>query len=60
MVFLGQTAFLFNHESPRRGNSFVTKKIVESIAQIKRGKIKSFKLGNLDAKKRLGICSGIC
>ena len=50
----GSNGILFNHESPRRGNSFVTKKIVESIAQIKSGKIKSFKLGNLDAKRDWG------
>jgi GDPmannose 4,6-dehydratase len=45
---------LFNHESPRRGNSFVTKKIVENIAMIKSKKIKYFKIGNLDAKRDWG------
>ena len=50
----GSNGILFNHESPRRGNSFVTKKIVESIAKIKRGEIKIFKLGNLDAKRDWG------
>ena len=45
---------LFNHESPRRGNSFVTKKIVESIAKIKTGKLKKICLGNLDAKRDWG------
>ena len=45
---------LFNHESPRRGNSFVTKKIVENIALIKAKKISYFKIGNLDAKRDWG------
>tara|TARA_R110001583_G_C5669759_1_gene410618 strand:+ start:4307 stop:5341 length:1035 start_codon:yes stop_codon:yes gene_type:complete len=45
---------LFNHESPRRGNSFVTKKITESIAKIKEGKLKRIRLGNLDAKRDWG------
>ena len=50
----GSNGILFNHESPRRGNSFVTKKIVESIAKISCGTLKSFKLGNLDAKRDWG------
>jgi len=45
---------LFNHESPRRGNSFVTKKIAESVAKIKAGKLKKIRLGNLDAKRDWG------
>lgn len=45
---------LFNHESPRRGNSFVTKKIVQQAVNIYNGKIKSFKLGNLNAKRDWG------
>lgn len=45
---------LFNHESPRRGNSFVTKKIAESVAKIKLGKLKNIRLGNLDAKRDWG------
>ena len=45
---------LFNHESPRRGNSFVTKKITESIAKIKTGQLKKIRLGNLDAKRDWG------
>lgn len=45
---------LFNHESPRRGNSFVTKKIAESVAKIKAGKLKKISLGNLDAKRDWG------
>ena len=45
---------LFNHESPRRGSSFVTKKITESIKKILDGKIKFFYLGNLNAKRDWG------
>ncbi len=45
---------LFNHESPRRGNSFVTKKIAESVAKIKSGKLNRIRLGNLDAKRDWG------
>lgn len=45
---------LFNHESPRRGNSFVTKKITESAAKIKRGDLDVLRLGNLNAKRDWG------
>ena len=45
---------LFNHESPRRGETFVTKKIVRAAVRIKLGKQKSVKLGNLDAKRDWG------
>ena len=45
---------LFNHESPRRGNSFVTKKITQSVAMIKQGKLSKIRLGNLDAKRDWG------
>ena len=50
----GVNGILFNHESPRRGNSFVTKKIVESIAKIISGKINQISIGNLDAKRDWG------
>lgn len=46
---------LFNHESPRRGNSFVTKKITEHAAKIKLGEIEKLYLGNLDAKRDWGF-----
>lgn len=46
---------LFNHESPRRGFSFVTKKITRSLARIKAGKDKKIYLGNLDAKRDWGL-----
>ena len=45
---------LFNHESPRRGETFVTKKITKAIAKIKAGKQKKLYLGNLDAKRDWG------
>jgi GDPmannose 4,6-dehydratase len=45
---------LFNHESPRRGNSFVTKKIVEQAVKIKHGLHDTIKLGNIYAKRDWG------
>jgi len=45
---------LFNHESPRRGGTFVTKKITNALAKIKLGKQDRFFLGNLDAKRDWG------
>ena len=45
---------LFNHESPRRGNSFVTKKIVEQAVKIKHGLHDAIKLGNIYAKRDWG------
>jgi len=45
---------LFNHESPRRGNSFVTKKIVEQAVKIKNGRRDSIKLGNIYSKRDWG------
>ncbi|MFA6463627.1 MAG: GDP-mannose 4,6-dehydratase [Candidatus Paceibacterota bacterium] len=45
---------LFNHESPRRGKTFVTKKITLGFAQIKAGQIEKIYLGNLDAKRDWG------
>jgi GDPmannose 4,6-dehydratase len=45
---------LFNHESPRRGETFVTKKITKAVAKIYQGKQKVLKLGNLDAKRDWG------
>lgn len=46
---------LFNHESPRRGKTFVTRKITTGIAAIMAGKIKKIYLGNLDAKRDWGF-----
>lgn len=45
---------LFNHESPRRGGTFVTKKITRGLAQIKLGNIPVLYMGNLDAKRDWG------
>ena len=46
---------LFNHESPRRAESFVTRKITKAVVQIKFGQQKKLKLGNLDAKRDWGF-----
>jgi GDPmannose 4,6-dehydratase len=46
---------LFNHESPRRGETFVTRKITRAIAAIKAGKQKELFLGNLDARRDWGF-----
>jgi len=45
---------LFNHESPRRGGTFVTKKITDALKNIKEGKQEKLFLGNLDAKRDWG------
>jgi GDPmannose 4,6-dehydratase len=45
---------LFNHESPRRGETFVTRKITRAVAAIKKGNQKELFLGNLDAKRDWG------
>jgi len=46
---------LFNHESPRRGFEFVTRKITNKVAEIKLGLDKELRLGNLDAKRDWGF-----
>ena len=45
---------LYNHESPLRGEAFVTRKITSSVAKIKLGQLDVLKLGNLDAKRDWG------
>ena len=45
---------LFNHESPRRGDTFVTRKITRSVAKIELNMMQSFELGNLDAERDWG------
>ncbi len=50
---------LFNHEGPRRGYEFVTRKITSAVARIKFGLQFEVRLGNLDAKRGLGACSGL-
>ncbi len=49
------SGILFNHESPRRGEHFVTRKITQSLAKIKLGLQKQLELGNLDAKRDWGF-----
>jgi len=48
------SGILFNHESPRRGYEFVTRKISSAVAEIKLGLSKELKLGNLEAKRDWG------
>ncbi len=51
----GCSGILFNHESPLRGREFVTRKITDSVAKIKLGRLDCFELGNLDAKRDWGF-----
>src|SRR5437762_8759255 len=48
------SGILFNHESPRRGENFVTRKITTGIAKILSGKLDKLRLGNLEAKRDWG------
>ena len=48
------SGILFNHESPRRGMSFVTRKITNTVAKIKLGLAKELRLGNLDSRRDWG------
>lgn len=48
------SGILFNHESPRRGENFVTRKITRAVARIKKGIEKELILGNLDARRDWG------
>jgi GDPmannose 4,6-dehydratase len=49
------SGILFNHESPLRGREFVTRKITDSVAKIKLGKLDCIELGNIDAKRDWGF-----
>jgi GDPmannose 4,6-dehydratase len=49
------SGILFNHESPRRGNDFVTRKITRAVARIKRGLERELRLGNLKARRDWGF-----
>ncbi len=49
------SGILFNHESPRRGKEFVTRKISDAVARIKLGTLKELRMGNLDAKRDWGF-----
>ncbi len=51
----GCSGILFNHESPLRGREFVTRKITDSVAKIKLGKLECMELGNMDAKRDWGF-----
>jgi len=51
----GTSGILFNHESPRRGLEFVTRKITNTVAKIKLGRATELRLGNLDAKRDWGF-----
>ncbi|GAC1615965.1 MAG: GDP-mannose 4,6-dehydratase [Candidatus Dormibacteraceae bacterium] len=48
------SGILFNHESPRRGENFVTRKVTRGVAQILAGKISKLRLGNLDSERDWG------
>jgi GDPmannose 4,6-dehydratase len=48
------SGILFNHESPRRGLEFVTRKVSHAVARIKRGLARELRLGNLDAQRDWG------
>ena len=48
------SGILFNHESPRRGKEFVTRKVTEGAARIKRGLLEKLALGNLEARRDWG------
>ncbi|MDQ6919678.1 MAG: GDP-mannose 4,6-dehydratase, partial [Candidatus Dormibacteraeota bacterium] len=48
------SGILFNHESPRRGENFVTRKVTRGVAQILSGKKKNLMLGNLEARRDWG------
>src|SRR5574338_1095506 len=49
------SGILFNHESPRRGREFVTRKVTDGVARIKLGLAKELRLGNLDSKRDWGF-----
>jgi GDPmannose 4,6-dehydratase len=49
------SGILFNHESPRRGKEFVTRKVTDAVARIKLGLQKELRIGNLDAKRDWGF-----
>jgi GDPmannose 4,6-dehydratase len=49
------SGILFNHESPRRGLEFVTRKVTDAVARIKHGVQKELRLGNLDAQRDWGF-----
>lgn len=54
------SGILFNHESPFRGEEFVTRKITNSLAKIHKGQQEKLTLGNLDAKRDWGFAGDYC
>jgi GDPmannose 4,6-dehydratase len=58
--FHASNGILFNHESPIRGETFVTRKISRAVAGIKLGRQKALFLGNLDARRDWGPCARLC
>lgn len=51
---------LFNHESPRRGETFVTRKVTRAVARIKHGLQKTLSMGNIDSKRDWGYAPEYC
>jgi len=51
---------LFNHESPRRGETFVTRKVTRAVARIKHGLQKTLSMGNIDSKRDWGFAPEYC
>jgi GDPmannose 4,6-dehydratase len=51
------SGILYNHESPRRGFEFVTRKITKTVAEIKYGRAKELRLGNLDTRRDWGFAA---
>lgn len=49
------SGILFNHESPRRGKEFVTRKVTDGVARITLGALKELRMGNLDSKRDWGF-----
>ena len=49
------SGILFNHESPRRGIEFVTRKVTDGVARIKLGLARELRMGNLDARRDWGF-----
>jgi GDPmannose 4,6-dehydratase len=54
------SGILFNHESPRRGKEFVTRKVTDGVARIKLGLANELRLGNLDARRDWGFAADYC
>ena len=52
--FFACSGILYNHESPRRGAEFVTRKVTQAVARIKAGKERELRLGNLDGRRDWG------